>query len=336
MTTKELKVDIHSHVTSPDIIGKAGKYGPERTVDAEGRVTFRVGPYSSRSEPSKGLIPNLRGPNPKARLEDMDEKGVDIMGVTVSPLCYMYWAEPEVGVPFASIVNDSLAKFCSEDPNRLFFIPTVPLQNIDAALRELERAHAMGGKGINIGTENIAGRNLDDETLFPLFERVARYDEPVFLHPYPSGIESGAMDRYNLSWITGYVHQETEAFCHLTFGGVLDRFPNLKICIPHGGGMVPYQFGRLDYAMARMPDVKAKKPLREYLGNFYFDTVIHDISARRYLLEFMGVDNLLVGSNYLGWDAVDGFRFVDELDLPAADRRKIIGDNAIRLFKLRQ
>ena len=329
-----LKVDIHSHVTSPDIIGKAGKYGPERTIDAEGRVTFRVGPYESRSEPGKGLIPNPQGPNPVARLAGMDEKGIDVMGVTVSPLCYLYWAEPEIGIPFASVVNNSLAKFCSVNPDRLFFIPTVPLQDIDASLKEFDRAVAMGGKGVSIGTDNIAGRGLDDETMLPLFERVAKSDLPIFLHPYPSGIESGAIDRYNLSWITGYVHQETVAFCHLTFGGVLDRFPDLKICIPHGGGMVPYQFGRLDYAMQRMPDVKATKPLREYLRNFYFDTVIHDLAARRYLLDFMGADNLLVGSNYLGWDAVDGFKMIDELSLSENDHRKIAGENAARLFKL--
>lgn len=330
-----LRVDIHSHVTSPDIIGKAGRYGPERTIDAEGRVTFRVGHYASRSAPGKGLIPNPQGPDPIARLADMDKRGIDIMGVTVSPLCYMYWAEPEVGVPFASVVNDSLAKFCQADPDRLFFIPTIPLQDIDASLKELDRAVAMNGKGVNIGTDNIAGRNLDDETLLPLFERIAKYDMPVFLHPYPSGIETGASDRYNLSWITGYVHQETVAFCHITYSGLLDRFPNLKICVPHGGGMVPYQIGRLDYAMSRMPDVKAKRSLADYLPNFYFDTVVHDIRARRYLLEFMTADNLMVGSNYLGWDAVDGFALVDELDLDEADHRKIVGENAIRIFKLR-
>jgi aminocarboxymuconate-semialdehyde decarboxylase len=84
-----------------------------------------------------------------------------------------------------------------------------------------------------------------------------------------------------------------------------------------------------------MPDVKAKRPLRDYLRNFYFDTVVHDLGARRFLLDFMGADNLVVGSNYLGWDAVDGFRLVDELNLDERDFRRIAGENAIRLFKLR-
>jgi aminocarboxymuconate-semialdehyde decarboxylase len=193
----------------------------------------------------------------------------------------------------------------------------------------------LGARAINIGTDNLAGRNLDDEQLFPLYAKLQELDLPLFLHPYPSPMETGGIDKYNLSWIAGYVHQETVAFCTLVFGGILDSFSRLKVCIPHGGGSVPYQVGRLEYALSKMPDVRAKRPLREYLKNFYFDVLIHDLKARRYLIDFMGADNLVMGDNYLGWDAVDGFALLDELNLPESEHRKICGGNAIELFKLR-
>ena len=149
--------------------------------------------------------------------------------------------------------------------------------------------------------------------------------------------EGGAIrieDKYNLSWITGYVAQESEAFARLVFSGILDEFPRLKVCLPHGGGMIPYQFGRLEYAARLMPDIKAKRPLREYLDNFYFDLLVHDRAARQFLLGFIGADHLLVGDNYMGWDHVDGFELLDELSLKAHEKRKIMGGNAIGLFKL--
>jgi aminocarboxymuconate-semialdehyde decarboxylase len=137
-----------------------------------------------------------------------------------------------------------------------------------------------------------------------------------------------------MSWLAGYLHGETVAFATLLYGGVLDEFPNLKICLPHGGGAVPYQFGRFEWAAGVTPGVKSKKSLREYLSNFYFDVVIHDVQARQYLVEFMGADNLVVGSNFPGWDAVNGFEFVEELNLTDGDSEKIVSGNATRLFKL--
>lgn len=325
-----MRVNIHSHAIPPETLNKAGKYGPSLVDEPGGGWSLKVGPYQSR-----GSLPqDKRFLDPMLRLKDMDSKRIDIMGVTISPLFYLYWAEPEIGIPFARVQNDALANWCKADPKRLFFIATLPMQDPKASLIEADRAVELGARGFNVGTDNFAGRNLDHQAFFPLYEKIQQLDVPLFIHPYPLPMEGGESDKYNLSWIAGYVHQDTVAFCHLVFGGVLDHFPRLKVCITHGGGSVPYQFGRLEYALARMPDVEAKKPLHDYLENFYFDVLIHDLKARSFLVDFMGADHLVMGDNYLGWDAVDGFALVDELKLPDTDHRKICGDNAVKLFKL--
>jgi aminocarboxymuconate-semialdehyde decarboxylase len=332
-----MRVDIHAHVITADMLGQAGRYGPDLIVHDDGSATLRVGDHETHMAPSERFHPSellQRLGDPALFVEAMDARGVDVVGVTASPLFYLYWAEPEVGVPFNRTLNDCMHRFTQHDPRRLFFIPTVPLQDMDATLEELDRALGdLGGRGVNIGSDN-ALRGLDDEYFWPFYDKVQSYDVPIFIHPYPAPLATGAKDPYHLSWIVGYTMQETEAFARLVLGGVLDDFPALKVCLTHGGGAVPYQFGRLAAAAVTHPDVRAKRPLEEYLKNFYFDILVHDPRARRYLVEFMGPDNVVVGDNWNGWDGVDGFKLLDELGLSSEDHHKIAGENAVRLFKL--
>lgn len=335
-SNRGLRVDIHSHVLLEAVMGRAAEYGPELLKQDDGSVVLRVGDYRTRARPGDEFLLNRRLWDADARLEDMDRLGIDVMGITISPLFYLYWAEPEIGVPFARIQNDALAEFCRHSPERFFAMSTLPMQDVEASIQELKRCTVdLETKGINLGTDDLGGRELDDPALWPLYEEVQALELPLFLHPYPSPLShSTAPDRYNLSWITGYIAQETDAFTRLVLGGVLDAFPALKICLPHGGGMLPYQFGRLEYAAARMPDVKAQRPPREYLSNFYFDILVHDPKAREFLVDFAGPDQLVVGDNYSGWDHVDGFALLEELPIPEASKEKIRGENARRLFRL--
>lgn len=330
------RIECHTHVVPPETLGKAGKYGPEIVFEGEERI-LKVGKY--RSRPSSMRKGTESGLTPLERVALMDRLGIDMMGITISPLFYMYWAGQE-GITFAKAQNDALAGFCAEAPDRYFFMPTLPLQDMGATTDEFDRSVGeLGGRAINLATGDIAGRYLDDDYFRPLYERAVAYDVPLFLHPYPLGIsaqeDAPREDRYNLSWIVGYISQESEAVAQLIFGGVLDDFPGLKVCLPHGGGMIPYQFGRLAYAADKMPDVLARKrPLDQYLKNFYFDLVVHDLRARKFLVDIMGADNLIVGSNYGGWDKVNAFDFLDELALDEGEHARISGDNAAMLFKL--
>jgi aminocarboxymuconate-semialdehyde decarboxylase len=329
-------VDVHAHVMPPETMGRAGKYGPELQETDEGRLIIRVGPYASRIEASRGLsAARMSGMHdPQTRLEELDAAGIDAMGVSVSPLFYLYWAEPEITIPFASVQNEGLANYCKADSNRLFFMATLPLPHIDACLEELARAVELGAKGVNVGTGQFGDLNLDSQELWPLYEEIERRSLPIFVHPYPLPMADGQLDRYNMSWVVGYTYQETMAYASLALGGVFDAFPNLKVIITHGGGSVPYQFGRLEEARLRQPDVRATKPLSEYRENVFFDILIHDRAGREFLLDFAGADQLLVGDNFGGWDAVDGVALLNDMGLDDEARAKIGGENAARLFGL--
>lgn len=327
-------VNMHSHVVLSETLNRFPPFGPELTDEPDGTVAYKVGNYKIFLKPGSD-VRDPRMSNAAARLTDMDTKGIDVMGVSVSPLNYLYWAPTDIGIQFSRLQNDAMAKFCAVDPTRLFFFATVPLQDLSESVSELDRAvRTLGARGLNLGQTNVAlGKYPDDAHFHPLYEKAESLGVPIFMHPYPPGIQAGASDN-QLDWMAGYVHQSTVAAASMLLGGTFDLFPKLKLILPHGGGALPYQFGRFEYAASRMRGSKAKRSLYDYLENIYFDCLIHDRRGRRFLVEFAGADQVLVGDNYLGWDAVDGFAMVKELRLAEAEQDKILGGNALKLFRL--
>ena len=331
-----MRIDTHAHVILPETMTKAGKYGPEIVTHEGGRASLRVGPYESRVGGDRGMTAEEfeKLGDPRVRLQQLDDLGIDMMGITISPLFYLYWAEDEICTPFAAVQNDALSRYCAADPARLFWMATLPLPNVEASVDEIRRSVELGARGVNVGTGDFDGIDLDDERLWPLYAEIEANDLPLFIHPYPLTMASGAEDRYNLTWSVGYNYQEAVAYAHLILGGVFDDFPRLKVIITHGGGFVPYQAGRIEEARRRQPDVKAAKPLSEYRENVFYEILVHDLAARKFLVDFAGADQLVVGDNFGGWDAADGFAMLDELQLPADEHDKISSGNAIKLFGL--
>jgi aminocarboxymuconate-semialdehyde decarboxylase len=341
------RVETHGHYIPPAVFGTAGAYGPEEIFDNEAKTwSFRAGKF--KTEPTKMSGPKnkawkLPPSDPRLRVAEMDKLDIDVMGISASPVIYCYGASVKDGIRYAKVYNDEMAKYCSQAPERLFFIPTLPMQDVEAALAEVKRAHGMGGRGVNIGTDSLAQMDLDDKRLSPLYEYCAANDVPIWLHPAPPGTDdpnydaaSSAPDKFLFTWLIGYPQREMVAFATIVFSGILDRYPNLKVCLPHGGGYVPYQFARLEYAWQGKltKAIVNKKPVREYLKNFYFDNIVHDPRGRRFLLEIMGPDNILVGSNFGGWDWVNGFDFAQDMTTDPAVLHKLCAGNAIEVFKL--
>lgn len=346
-----LTVDIHSHIIPPAISGTAGPHGPEFYYTESGSWKMRAGAksfmlhalaHTDHADGRGGEDPREWGErlsNPQLRLKEMDERGIDAMVVTASPPLYMYSIEPEYAVGYTRAYNDALAEFCSADPHRLYFLATLPLQEPEEAVREARRAITeLGARGVFTGASGLGGHELDDPALLPLYELLVESGLPLSIHP--GGLDGnratlGLPPRFREVAALGFPMQETHAIYTLIAGGIFDKFPDLKVCVSHGGGFFPYQFGRMEEFL-KLEGAKriAAKNVEEYFANLYFDLVVHDVRARRLLVEVAGSDHVLLGSNYAGMDSVDGAALVEELALPEADQQAIRGLNAKRVFKL--
>lgn len=275
---------------------------------------------------------------PEPRVAALDAAGVDRLVVSLPAHMGMYWAEPEFGIRFSSVVNDELAQFCAAAPDRFSFWAHLPLQDPAAAAKALDDAvNQLGAVGGGAGGANFGGLEFHDEAFNPLWEKMCELDVPMFVHGYNQSLTWGAKamdDHFDTTSIVGMCYDEARAFWYLICGGVLDRFPDLKVYITHGGGYVPYQLGRFAETNATMaPDARNQKPLEEYLPNFYFDPLTHHVSMRKAVVDVIGPDRLLYGDNFGGADSVD-FDLTADLGLSDVDREKIRHGNATTLLKL--
>lgn len=342
--TETRTIDIHSHVILPCVFGKAGDLGPEMIWHEDGGASMRIGTRFTKMTTIDAMeeekiigrramtLKVVAGTHdPHVRLAEMDQKGIDVLGITLNAQMYFYNIDAADAVRFHEAANDGLAEYCSVAPDRFFYMATLPLQDLDASARELERVIGAGARGVHVGAHSIGGRELYDEDFWPLFARIAEASLPLFVHPYPFELVGVPPTRFAGPMLE-FPYQSSMAATNLILGGALDAVPDLNVCISHGGGFLPYQFGRIETFAKLNPNSRAKKPLREYLPRLYFDNLIHEARARQYLVDWMGPANVLVGDNYHGMDSADGFAYLRELDLGDDDFRAIAGGNAARLF----
>lgn len=346
-------VDVHSHIIPESIMGKAGPHGPEFYMTESGSYLMRTGvgrsillsavSHKEFAAGHGGEDPKLWGQrlsDPNLRLKEMDERGIDAMVVSPSPPLYLHNIEPEHAVPYSQAYNDALAEYCSADPSRLFFVANLPMQDPEAAGKETKRAIGqLGARGVYVGAVSMGGRELDDEAFFPIYEELAANGLPLGVHPggLPPGKEllGGVPPRFKQGPVVGFPLMETHAQITLICGGVLDRFRELNVTVSHGGGFFPYQFKRLEeFLKLDTGGMDLPRPVEDYFTQFYYDFVLHDARARRFLLEVVGTDHVLQGSNYAGMDSVDGAALVNDLNLPEVDRDRILGGNAVKLYNL--
>ena len=292
-----LKVDLHTHIL------------PERWPDLEERYGYggfvkldHHRPCCARMMIGDRFFREIEDNcwSPERRIEECDRDGVHVQVLSTVPVMFSYWAKPEDALDLSRFLNDHIAEVVREHPKRFIGLGTIPMQDPDRAIPELERCvNDLGLPGIQIGT-HVNDWNLDAPELFPIFEAAERLNAAIFVHPWDM-VGKEKMPNYFLPWLVGMPAESSLAICSMIFGGVFDRLPNLKICFAHGGGSFPGTLARIERGFEARPDlcgIHGCSNPRSYIGRFFVDSLVQDHRTLEFLIDVMGLDKIALGSDY--------------------------------------
>jgi aminocarboxymuconate-semialdehyde decarboxylase len=314
------RIDVHTHFAPPDLEGVGGiRLEGDTVVHPEG---FRWPLHRSFHDV-------------EARLAAMDELGIDLAVVSIAPLLFLYRVEDTSAAgDFCRRANDELAAFARASGGRIEAVATLPMRDPAAAVTELRRAvGTLGMRGAEIGPR-VEDTHLDDPALRPVLAAAADLDVPLILHPYHVGPRPGLAEFY-LSNLVGNPLESTVSAAHLIFGGVLDELAGLRLVLLHGGGYLPYQIGRLDHGYRVRPEpTGCQHPPSAYLRRFWYDTITHAPRPLRFLLDSVGADRVVYGTDF-PFDMAAGSP-ADQLSgvVAPAEEGMVAGENAAGLFGL--
>lgn len=289
-------IDIHSHLFTHDCAAACSR------VDADWQFSIQT---NERGLHYIHIRDQMFGPvrpgmfDLAARRDDMERSRIERHVLSVMPFAFLYHAPVSCAVAFSRLQNEMLAAAVQRYPRQFVGLATVPLQDADAAVKELHYAVTqLGLRGVEIGT-NVQGAYLDDPRFFPFYEAIQDLQAPVLIHP--QDVAGGeALNPYFLRNLIGNPLDTAIAMARLILGGVLERFPRLRLCFVHGGGFLPYQIGRLDFAYRSRPELLGTlpKPPSEYFGTLYFDNLLFYEPAIEYLINQVGAEHVLLGTDY--------------------------------------
>lgn len=332
-----MKIDLHTHILPPALPDLARSTGYGGWVNIE-----HTGPGCARMLIDGKLFREIQ-PNcwdPASRLADCDRHGVTVQVLSTVPVLFSYWAQPQHALDLAHVLNDHLAEVIRLYPDRFVGLGTIPLQSTALATRELERCvRELGLCGVEIGT-HVNGLNLDAAELFDVFAAAQELDAAVFVHPWDM-LGRERMTRYWLPWLVGMPAETALAICSLVLGGVLERLPHLRVCFAHGGGAFPWTVGRIDHAFHVRPDLCAtatRQSPRAQLPRLYFDSLVHEAQALRYLIDLVGTERIALGTDYpfpLG-EEEPGKLIGSLAELDLTQRQRLLAGTALEFLGLEQ
>jgi len=326
-------IDAHAHwFPQPwiDLLLKEGEAnGATMGRDGKGLVTIQLKGVALKSAFQADMV------DLAVMKKSMDGAKVDVRALSLTnPM--VYWAPPAFGLKLAQAWNDASSALCQKYPGRFIGTIQLPMQAPELAARELERAAKLPGLRAAYFATHVNGRNLDEKAFWPVYERCEGLGLPMLLHPlYPCGGER--IDQHFLRNLCGNPYENGIAAGSLMFGGVMDAFPKLEVMLPQGGGTFPWLIGRFQRGMDVRKELKhMPRPAEHYLRRFHYDTITHHPRILRFLLELVGADRVMLGSDYN--QDMQYERPVEFLDtvpgLTPQERALILGDNARRLLRL--
>ena len=290
-------IDVHAHYVPPDSLKMASEIGARHGLEIGKNDRDRI--VVTRG--GKPFLTQLKAEffDLDLRLSIMDQQGVDMQVLSPASSYFFYWMPVQEALEYARWLNDELARAVAKYPRRLIALGTAPLQDAAKAAVELERAMTrLGLRGLEIAS-NVNGRYLDDSAFEPLWEAAQALGALIFVHPNQV-IGADRMKDHNLANLIGNPTDTSLSFAKLIFAGVLERFPKLKFLLAHGGGFLPYTWGRLErgYHTQRSGTANISQPPSEYVKLLHFDSITHSRMALQYLIENFGAEHVLLGSDY--------------------------------------
>ena len=331
------RVDMHCHFLNRDAAAKVAPLNPgqyEPQIKFANALTREVNVKQMQDRGEKLATIELR-------LKDMDRMGIDIQAVSPAPQQTYYWTEPGLGVELSRMINERLAEIVAKWPDRFVALGTVPLQNVELAVIELERCvKQLGLRGVEINP-NVAGKDLTDPSLNldRFFAKARELDIVIFMHPIGFTQGERLMDHY-FNNVIGNPLDTTLGTSRLIFDGVMERHPGLKVVLPHAGGFLAHYWARMDHAWRARPDCRTviKKAPSSYLKKFYFDTIAFDPEMLRNLIDKFGAQQVVLGTDYpFDMGEEDPVGLIGSVPrLSAAEKERIMGGNAARLLKIRR
>ena len=291
------KIDIHTHIMPGEMPRWSQKFGYSGFIHLDHHK-----PCCARMMVDNKFFREVEDNcwAAETRIRECDHLGVNVQVLSTIPVLFNYWAKPGDALEVSRFLNDHIAAICDRYPDRFVGLGTLPMQDPDLAIREMERCVGeLGLAGVEIGS-HVNSWNLNHPALFPVFEAAQRLNAAVFIHPWDM-MGKDDMPDYWLPWLVGMPAETSRAICSMIFGGIFERLPDLRVAFAHGGGSFPATISRIEHGFNVRPDLCAvDNPVspKSYLGKFYLDSLVMDPKMLDYLVELIGADRIALGSDY--------------------------------------
>ncbi|MGI8950048.1 MAG: amidohydrolase family protein [Chitinophagaceae bacterium] len=291
-----MKIDIHTHIMPKVMPNWTKKFGYGEFIHLEHR---NCGACMMKSDKVFRVVEeNIF--NAEKRIKECDENAVTTQVLSTIPVLFNYWAKAKDALETSRFFNDHIAETVAKKPKRFIGIGTVPLQNADVAIKEMERCvNELKMPGLEIGT-NINQKNLSEKEFFPFYEMAEKLGCALFVHPWEMMGEKN-MQQYWLPWLVGMPAETSRAICSMIFGSVFEKFPKLRVAFAHGGGSFPITIARIEHGFNVRPDlctVDNKINPRNYIGKFWTDSLVHDKKSLQFIIDLFDENKICLGSDY--------------------------------------
>ena len=326
-----MNIDLHSHFFPIDALQNPGKFAnraPKLIVkDGKLSVTSQIG---ARPGLTAGAY------DPVARIKALDDMKIDMQAISPSPILLFYWEDAAVAAHFSRRQNEAIQDVVKKHPDRFIGFGSVPLQSVPESIAIAREAKSMGLKGLEIGNA-VGDKPLDDPSFEPFFQTAQELELLLFVHPLEGGLDADDPLSPILGNVLQFTFRTTLMIERLILKGLFEKYPNLRLCLSHGGGLLAFNIWRLDHSYGLRPDLQKQLPCApsEYLKRMYFDTIVHSVTALDYLIRVVGADRVVIGTDYpMAMGDVNSVDKVMQLQISETERRSILGGNAARELKL--